>query len=172
MTDDQFDPAIADDRNVAGEGAPRCPWCSAVLETGTEEVCPSCRAKLIPDDQEAIPGLTEVEAGLRAAAFAAARRPKKRSGLVAWLAGDEMATAAPRPAAMADLSAAEPAAVAPPDDAVRREMLRLELEAAGLLAPAGADDREPQPADGTAAPPEAEGPGATTPPDPGNPPTD
>ncbi len=102
-----------------GPGAdhpPVCPWCSAELPSADAERCPSCGASLgeaAPDD---VPGLTRVdhEALLKARAGA----PRSR-GLLGWLSGDYQGDAEP----------GTPATVEPPSNAVRREMLRMELEA-------------------------------------------
>jgi hypothetical protein len=99
------------------DSAPVCPWCSAPLPSGTEERCPSCGASLHEADTSEIPGVTRIdhEALLRA------REPEPRSrGLIGWLSGEyEEEAPAPPP----------PGTLEPPDDAVRREMMRLELAA-------------------------------------------
>jgi hypothetical protein len=106
---------------TAGEAsaAPRCTWCSAPLPSDHETTCPSCGATLIGDGEASVPGLTAIdaEAILR---NARAAKAKPRSRLLSWISGEyaEGADAAPAPGSLA-----------PPDDAVRREMLRLELEA-------------------------------------------
>lgn len=93
-----------------------CSWCSAsVTEAMTE--CPSCGANLVPDGDPNVPGLTAVDA----ASIIRSRSPQQpRSRLLSWLSG-EYATDLP--------SKAEQQAIAPPDLEVRREILRLELEA-------------------------------------------
>jgi hypothetical protein len=101
--------------------APRCNWCSAVLPSDHETVCPSCGATLLEDgDTAGVPGLTAIdaEAILR---NARAAKAKPRSRLLGWISGDyedETVGAAPAPGSLA-----------PPSADVRREMLRLELEA-------------------------------------------
>ena len=106
---------------TSGESAaaPRCNWCSAVLPSDHETTCPSCGATLIGEGETAVPGLTAIdaEAILRNARTAA--KPKQRSRLLGWISGDydEGESSAP------------PGSLAPPPEAVRREMLRLELEA-------------------------------------------
>lgn len=104
------------------EGAPAtsvCPWCSATYP-GDPENCPSCGATLAGEAaaDPSLPGLTAIDA----AAIVRAKEPVKRSRsrLLAWISGDypEESTA---PAAAG--------ALAPPDLDVRREILRLELEA-------------------------------------------
>jgi len=154
---------------TAGEpaAAPRCTWCSAPLPSDHEVTCPSCGATLIGDGDAAVPGLTAIdaEAILR---NARAAKAKPRSRLLSWISGeyDEGADAAPAPGSLA-----------PPDDAVRREMLRLELEAqlanaeaetAALTADAAVEEGRPL----AAAPLEAaaaDGPAGDVPAAPGDP---
>lgn len=96
--------------------APICPWCSASLVTGQEETCPSCGAALREAAESEVPGVTrvDVEAILKARTSA----PRGR-GLIGWLSGESDAEG-PTPSREG---------IAPPDQAVRREMLRLELAA-------------------------------------------
>ena len=68
--------------------APRCNWCSAVLPSDHETVCPSCGATLLGDgDTTGVPGLTAIdaEAILR---NARAAKAKPRSRLLGWISGD------------------------------------------------------------------------------------
>ncbi|MEO5939655.1 MAG: hypothetical protein ABIZ72_02025, partial [Candidatus Limnocylindrales bacterium] len=100
---------------------PRCNWCSAPLPSDHETVCPSCGATLLGDgDTTSVPGLTAIdaEAILR---NARAAKAKPRSRLLGWISGeyDDEASA----------TSAAPGSLAPPPADVRREMLRLELEA-------------------------------------------
>jgi hypothetical protein len=99
--------------------APRCNWCSAVLPSDHEEVCPSCGATLLGDGETSVPGLTAIdaEAILRSARAAKA---KPRSRLLGWINGDADDGTSP---------AAAPGSLSPPPADVRREMLRLSLEA-------------------------------------------
>jgi hypothetical protein len=99
--------------------APRCNWCSAVLPSDHEEVCPSCGATLLGDGETSVPGLTAIdaEAILRSARAA---KSKPRSRLMGWISGDPDD---------GDSGAAAPGSLAPPPAEVRREMLRLSLEA-------------------------------------------
>ena len=99
--------------------APRCNWCSAVLPSDHETTCPSCGATLVPDAETSVPGVTAIdaEAILRNARNA---RAKPRSRLLGWISGDYDAGVE---------ASAPKGSLAPPDEAVRREMLRLELEA-------------------------------------------
>ena len=93
-----------------------CSWCSASITEGMTE-CPSCGANLVPDGDANVPGLTAVDA----ASIIRSKSPQQpRSRLMSWLSG-EYATDLP--------SKAEQQAIAPPDLDVRREILRLELEA-------------------------------------------
>ncbi len=103
---------------TADSAALHCPWCSAELPSADATECPSCKATLVSTAEAAVPGVTaiDVEAMLRGR-----REPtKQRGGILGWIsgeAGDEMPSAA-------DLKSFE----APSPD-VRREMLRLEIEA-------------------------------------------
>jgi hypothetical protein len=100
--------------------APRCNWCSAPLPSDHEETCPSCGATLLGDGDTSVPGLTAIdaEAILRSARAA---KTKPRSRLLGWISGDsDEETGA---------TAAAPGSLAPPPADVRREMLRLELQA-------------------------------------------
>jgi len=93
-----------------------CSWCSTPITEGMT-ACPSCGANLIPDGDPNVPGLTAVDA----ASIIRSKSPAQpRSRLMSWLSG-EYQTDLP--------SKAEQQAIAPPDLEVRREILRLELEA-------------------------------------------
>ncbi|HEX5825524.1 MAG TPA: hypothetical protein VFY18_13780 [Candidatus Limnocylindrales bacterium] len=99
---------------------PHCTWCSAELPSNHETVCPSCGATLLGDGETQVPGLTAIdaEAILR---NARAAKTKPRSRIMSWISGDyddEKAGAE-----------APPGSLSPPPAAVRREILRLELEA-------------------------------------------
>lgn len=99
--------------------APRCTWCSAELPSNHETICPSCGATLLGDGETQVPGLTAIdaEAILR---NARAAKTKPRSRLMSWISGEYDEEA--------DVTA-PPGSLAPPPAAVRREILRLELEA-------------------------------------------
>ncbi len=99
----------------------RCPWCSASLPDPTVEKCPSCAATLVgaPGSDGEIRGVTtlDTEAILRARADIA--RP--RSGILSFITGNSMSDTGSGPA--------NPESLAPPAAEVRREMVRLQLEA-------------------------------------------
>lgn len=108
----------------------RCPWCSAELPDGSPATCPSCSANLTSDGEPQVPGVTAVDIER-----IALRRsgPPKKSRLMSWISGDADDDRAPAPSAA-------PGSLAPPPLEVRREMLRLEMDAriADLTAEAGA----------------------------------
>lgn len=113
----------------ASTPVPRCMWCSAVLPSDTEITCPTCGATLIGDGADQVPGVTAIDA----VAIIRGRgdpRPQRRSRLMSWISGEYPDEEKPAP----------PGSLAPPSADVRREMLRLELEAevANLQAEAGA----------------------------------
>ncbi|MBI3751881.1 MAG: hypothetical protein HY263_09540 [Chloroflexi bacterium] len=128
---------------------PRCPWCSSIVPTDVER-CPSCDAVLreLPAVDASIPGVTTIDPATPV--WRALARPNR---LVRFIAGD-LDPLPPAPPTIpvqptggvgpggveSVLEGAGPASVAPPSDAVRREMARLELEAlkAELEANAGA----------------------------------
>ncbi|HET7474142.1 MAG TPA: hypothetical protein VFJ71_13540 [Candidatus Limnocylindrales bacterium] len=110
---------MLDTTSGESSAAPHCNWCSAPLPSDHETTCPSCGATLIGEGDASVPGLTAIdaEAILRNARTAA--KPKPRSRLLGWISGDYDEGEATAP----------PGSLAPPPEAVRREMLRLELEA-------------------------------------------
>jgi hypothetical protein len=93
-----------------------CSWCSTEVAEGVT-VCPSCGANLVPDGDPNVPGVTAVDA---ASIIRSKSASQPRSRLMSWISG-EYQTDQP--------SRAEQQAIAPPDLEVRREILRLELEA-------------------------------------------
>ena len=95
-----------------------CPWCSAALPAPDVTDCPSCQARLVEPLDVVIPGVTAVDPVLLAAA-AAPRKVKRTFGSL--LVGDDNEISQP--------SEAEMPALARPDAEVRREILRLEMEA-------------------------------------------
>lgn len=93
-----------------------CPWCSADLPSADVERCPSCGAALKEPDA-AVPGVTQIDVE----AILKGRTPTQRPrGLIGWLSGEYDAGKPEAP---------PPGTLEPPDEAVRREMLRLELAA-------------------------------------------
>jgi hypothetical protein len=80
-------------------------------------VCPSCGANLVAEGDATVPGLTAIDA---AALVRSKSTPQSRNRLLSWISGESESDVP---------SKAEAHAVAPPDDDVRREILRLELEA-------------------------------------------
>jgi hypothetical protein len=93
-----------------------CPWCSAALQPDVT-ICPSCGASLVADGDPNVPGVTTV-AAKPIVTSKATTQPRNR--LLAWISGDYPEDIP---------SHAEVQAIAPPDLDVRREILRLELEA-------------------------------------------
>ena len=124
--------------------APRCPWCSAVLPLGTEDTCPSCGATLTSTTEPQVPGVTAIDAEAVIRGVRAATAPR-RSRLLSFITGEPEDEAPP---------AAAPAALAPPPPDVRREMLRMEVEAeiADLTAEVGAMAADGAVGGGTAPP--------------------
>jgi hypothetical protein len=120
---------VDDIASAAPAPQPRCMWCSAELPSDHETECPSCGATLVGDTDSQVPGVTSIDA---AAIIRSVRteKPRQRSRLLSWFSGDYEADEKPAP----------PGSLAPPPLAVRREILRLELEAqvANLQAEAGA----------------------------------
>jgi hypothetical protein len=98
----------------------RCPWCSAVLPDPAAEKCPSCGAQLTHTSgaEPSLPGVTALdqEAILRARSEAG----RSRGGILGFLTGRDL----PEPTGTESAES-----LAPPEDAVRREMLRLQIEA-------------------------------------------
>jgi len=121
---------VDDTHSVAGSTDSICPWCSARY-AGEPDSCPSCGAALAvdPATDPALPGLTAIDAAAIVRSKTPVARPRNR--LLSWISG-EYPDDAP--------GVTEAGALAPPDPNVRREMLRLELEAevANLQAEAGA----------------------------------
>jgi hypothetical protein len=98
----------------------RCPWCSATLESTDVANCPSCGATLsgsreAPSD---LPGVTTLDTEALLRARSGPRRPNRLVSLLTGETGDDSAPAS-----------ATPDSLAPPSEAVRREMLRMALEA-------------------------------------------
>ena len=107
------------EESLSGEAeASICPWCSATY-TGEPETCPSCGAVLAvdPATDPSLPGLTAIDPAALVRAKTPSPRPRNR--FMSWISGEYPDEGSP----------AEAGALAPPDLAVRREILRLELEA-------------------------------------------
>jgi hypothetical protein len=98
----------------------RCPWCSALLTEATAEKCPSCGAQLSHTSgaEPTLPGVTalDTDAILRARSDAG----RSKGGILGFLTNRDL------PEASGTESAES---LNPPEDAVRREMLRLQIEA-------------------------------------------
>jgi hypothetical protein len=98
----------------------RCPWCSALLTDATAEKCPSCSAQLSHTSgaEPTLPGVTalDTDAILRARTDAG----RSKGGILGFLTNRDL------PEASGTESAES---LAPPEEAVRREMLRLQIEA-------------------------------------------
>jgi hypothetical protein len=100
-------------------GPNHCPWCSAELPPEAVENCPSCGATLVGESEAALPGVTAIDAE---AIVRNARMPtaQRRSRILSWFGGEDTTP---------DEAPAPPGSLAPPPPDVRREILRLELEA-------------------------------------------
>jgi hypothetical protein len=109
---------LDDATNGTSAPLPRCMWCSAELPSTSEVNCPTCGATLIGEGDNQVPGVTAIdaEAIIRAGRDA---KPRQRSRLMSWLSGEYPEEDEPAP----------PGSLDPPSPDVRREMLRLELEA-------------------------------------------
>jgi hypothetical protein len=134
--------SAAPSATAAPETAPavrRCPWCSERLPAGSLDTCPSCHANLVAGGDARLPGLTEVEA-VSAVRARRADAPR-RSRLLSWISGDvdDLPEASP--------TGVTPDAIALPDRDVRREMLRLQLEAEGITVAADGSLALPDDAD-------------------------
>ena len=84
-----------------------CTWCSTENAEGSV-TCSNCGANLVPDTEADVPGVTAVDA---ASIIRSRSSGQPDNPVLAWLNSEHSK------------------AIAPPDDAVRREILRLELEA-------------------------------------------
>lgn len=104
---------------ASAPGGAVCPWCSAALPAGALDHCPTCGASLAAGPEESLPGLTSIDA----AAIVRSKQQttvRPRSRLLSWLSGDDPDDV---------YTKAEGTALKLPEMDVRREMLRLELEA-------------------------------------------
>ena len=99
------------------EGSPdiACPWCSTVV-TAETATCPSCNAILISDEEPDLPGVTAIDA----AVARGEKRPVQRGRFLSWFGGESPDE---------PVTATDAQAIAPPDDDVQREILRLQLAA-------------------------------------------
>jgi uncharacterized Zn finger protein (UPF0148 family) len=98
--------------------ATRCPWCSAELSGAPSTNCPTCGATLVEPDTSGPGGnAVDAEAILRATRV---NTPIRRSRLLSWITGEDDSE---------DEVPAPPGSLAPPPPDVRREMVRLELQA-------------------------------------------
>jgi zinc ribbon protein len=95
-----------------------CSWCSTENAEGSI-TCSNCGANLVPDSEAEVPGVTAVDA---ASIIRSRSSGQPDNPVLAWLNSEHSK------------------AIAPPDDEVRREILRLELaaEVANLQAEADA----------------------------------
>ena len=94
-----------------------CPWCSAVLPDPDAATCPSCKAALTGGTEQSVPGLTALDAE----AILRAKTPsRQRSRILSWFGGDSPDDT---------ISPTDHGAIAPPDPAVKREMLKLQIAA-------------------------------------------
>lgn len=100
------------------EAEARCPWCSAPVADPDDVTCGSCGATLHGDATAEIPGVTEIDA-IHASSAIAPRKVRRTFGAL-FVGGDEP---------IQEPSQAELPALAMPDAEVRREMLRLRLDA-------------------------------------------
>jgi hypothetical protein len=111
---------MAEDRptSVASTAtAAHCPWCSADINPGAA-MCSTCGAALVEPDGS-VPGVNAVDPR-SVSKIARTTAPAQRSRLLSWLTGDYVDD---------DQAPAPPGSLAPPPPEVRREILRLEIEA-------------------------------------------
>src|SRR3954451_24059889 len=101
------------------EPATLCPWCSAPLADPAVERCPTCGAALASTGSEGdIKGVTTLDPEAILRARADVSRPRSR--ILSFITGEVSTDTG---------GSASPESLAPPPDEVRREMLRLQLEA-------------------------------------------
>jgi hypothetical protein len=108
---------MVDELRTEPPTAVHCPWCSAEIAPALAS-CPACGATLTGDVDASLPGVTALdqEAILRARRVAT---PQRRNRILNWISGDYADDDKPDP----------PGSLSPPPLEVRREMLRLELQA-------------------------------------------
>lgn len=107
---------------------PVCPWCSEPLLAADVDHCPRCGATMTAEQEPVIPGVTTIQPEILAKQARAAK--PKRGGLMSLFVGREDEQPNVQQPTEAELPA-----LAQPSVEVRREMLRIELEAAGVLPP-------------------------------------
>jgi hypothetical protein len=97
----------------------RCPWCSAELPVPDVEHCPSCGAALITatGTEPDIRGVTTLDPEAILRARSEVSRPRSR--ILSFITGE----------APVEVDEEDASSFAPPSDEVRREMLRLQIEA-------------------------------------------
>src|SRR4029079_19655856 len=110
---------MVDDTRATEPAGSICPWCSATY-TGETETCRSrCAALAVdPTTDAAPPGLTAIDAAAIVRAKTPVARPRSR--VLSWMRSEHPDETP---------SAADACALGPPDADVRREILRLALEA-------------------------------------------
>jgi hypothetical protein len=96
----------------------RCPWCSTPIESLEDATCVACGATLHGDSTVEIPGVTAIDSA-HASRATAPRKTRRTLGSL-FVGSDD---GIPPP------TQAELPALAMPDPEVRREMLRLQLDA-------------------------------------------
>lgn len=96
----------------------RCPWCSAPL-AGAATACSACGATVQPATGSDVPGVTTLDPDVLLRRRSEREPARQRAGLLGFLTGE------------VDLPETDPGddSTAPPSDEVRREMLRMQLEA-------------------------------------------
>jgi len=108
---------MVDELRTEPTAAVHCPWCSAEIAPALS-TCPACRATLVGDTDASLPGLTALDQ--EAIARSGRSAPQRRGRLLSWISGDyDDGIEKPAP----------PGSLSPPPFEVRREMLRLEIEA-------------------------------------------
>lgn len=114
-----------------------CEWCNTPLADAEAATCPSCGANLKPVEPDAeIPGLTTMtlEAVL-ARRRAEAQQQATSNAATRLFRGAPAAPPVTSPASLQLDDATIEEAIKPPDDAVRRAMIQLEIEALQAHAP-------------------------------------